>query len=186
MSPGSSSTGSRLIVASAAPVTMLVAPGPIDEVQASVCSRLRCLGVGDGGVHHRLLVARQVVAQAAVLLQRLADAGDVAVAEDAEHAGEERRRRAVALDLLGGQERDQRLRHRHPHGRHLTAPRVSPRTKWRCTTRAKITIGSAPITPAAAIGPYSIWILPISVETPTGTVCAAGVEVSESAIRKSL
>ena len=41
MSPGSSSTGSRLIVASAAPVTMLVAPGPIDVVQASVDSRLR-------------------------------------------------------------------------------------------------------------------------------------------------
>ncbi len=36
MSPGSSSTGSRLIVASAAPVTMLVAPGPIEEVQARV------------------------------------------------------------------------------------------------------------------------------------------------------
>ena len=47
-------------------------------------------------------------------------------------------------------------------------------------------IGSAPITPAAAMGPNSIWILPISVETPTGTVWALGVEVSESAIRKSL
>ena len=40
-SPGSSSTGSRLIVASAAPVTMLVAPGPMEVVQASVDSRLR-------------------------------------------------------------------------------------------------------------------------------------------------
>ena len=39
MSPGSRRTGSRLIVASAAPVTMLVAPGPIDDVQASVESR---------------------------------------------------------------------------------------------------------------------------------------------------
>ena len=37
-----------------------------------------------------------------------------------------------------------------------------------------------------AIGPHSIWILPISVETPTGTVCESGVEVSVSAIRKSL
>ena len=36
VSPGSSSTGSRLMVASAAPVTMLVAPGPTDDVQASV------------------------------------------------------------------------------------------------------------------------------------------------------
>jgi hypothetical protein len=41
MSPGSSSTGTRLIVASAAPVTMFVAPGPIDVVHASVESRLR-------------------------------------------------------------------------------------------------------------------------------------------------
>ena len=40
MSPGSSSTGSRLMVATAAPVTMLVAPGPIEVVQASVCRRL--------------------------------------------------------------------------------------------------------------------------------------------------
>jgi hypothetical protein len=38
-SPGSSSTGRRLIVASAAPVTMFVAPGPIEEVQAIVESR---------------------------------------------------------------------------------------------------------------------------------------------------
>ena len=29
------------MVASAAPVTMLLAPGPIDEVQAKVASRLR-------------------------------------------------------------------------------------------------------------------------------------------------
>ena len=40
-SPGSSSTGSRLTVAAAAPVIMLVAPGPIDVVQANVDSRLR-------------------------------------------------------------------------------------------------------------------------------------------------
>ena len=40
MSPGSNSTGTRLIVAPAAPVIMLVAPGPIELVQASVRSRL--------------------------------------------------------------------------------------------------------------------------------------------------
>jgi hypothetical protein len=34
MSPGSSRTGTRLMVASAAPVTMFVEPGPIDAVQA--------------------------------------------------------------------------------------------------------------------------------------------------------
>ena len=40
-SPGSSSTGSRLMVARAAPVTMLVAPGPTDAVQAKAASRSR-------------------------------------------------------------------------------------------------------------------------------------------------
>ena len=38
-SPASSRTGSRLIVASAAPVTMLVAPGPTTLVHASICRR---------------------------------------------------------------------------------------------------------------------------------------------------
>ena len=42
-SPGRSSTGSRFTVASAAPVTMLVAPGPIDDVHAHVASRLVAL-----------------------------------------------------------------------------------------------------------------------------------------------
>ena len=40
MSLGSSSTGSRLVVASAAPVSMFADPGPMDAVQASTCSRL--------------------------------------------------------------------------------------------------------------------------------------------------
>jgi hypothetical protein len=39
MSPGSSSTGRRLMVAPAAPVTRLVAPGPMEVVQARVLSR---------------------------------------------------------------------------------------------------------------------------------------------------
>ena len=38
---GSSRTGMRLMVASAAPVTMLVEPGPIEAVQAKACSRFR-------------------------------------------------------------------------------------------------------------------------------------------------
>ena len=40
-SAGRSSTGRRLTVARAAPVTMFVAPGPTDDVQASVESRFR-------------------------------------------------------------------------------------------------------------------------------------------------
>jgi hypothetical protein len=37
---GRSSTGMRFTVASAAPVSMLVDPGPIEAVQANACSRL--------------------------------------------------------------------------------------------------------------------------------------------------
>ena len=40
---GSSSTGMRLIVASAAPVSMLVEPGPTEAVTAQVESRSRAL-----------------------------------------------------------------------------------------------------------------------------------------------
>ena len=39
---GNSSTGIRLIVASAAPVSMLVDPGPTDAVHTHVCSRSFC------------------------------------------------------------------------------------------------------------------------------------------------
>jgi hypothetical protein len=63
-------------------------------------------------VHLRLLVARLVVAQAAgVLLQCLADTGDVAVPEDAEHAGEERPLDPVPLDPLRREEAHQGLSH---------------------------------------------------------------------------
>ncbi len=43
MSPGSSSTGNRFSVASAAPVTMFIAPGPMDAVTARVLWRWLCL-----------------------------------------------------------------------------------------------------------------------------------------------
>ena len=47
-------------------------------------------------------------------------------------------------------------------------------------------IGKAPTTPAAAMGPHWIWIFPIRVDTPTGMVCASGVDVIVRAIKKSL
>ena len=61
-------------------------------------------------MHHRLLVAGRVVGeQVLVLGQRLAQAGDVAVAEDAQAPGEEALAPAVALDVLGGEEADEGL-----------------------------------------------------------------------------
>jgi len=55
-------------------------------------------GKGHSRVDHRLFVAKRNVAEVRILLQGLADAGDVAVTEDAEAAGEQRLVHAIALD----------------------------------------------------------------------------------------
>jgi hypothetical protein len=56
-------------------------------------------------VYHRLLVAGLVVREAVgVLLERLADTGDVTVAEDTEASGEEVAFDPVSLYVLLGQE----------------------------------------------------------------------------------
>jgi hypothetical protein len=61
-------------------------------------------------VHHRLLVARLVVREKLrALVERLAEAGDVAVPEDPEAAAEEALLDAVALDELRGEEPEQGL-----------------------------------------------------------------------------
>ena len=73
------------------------------------------LGVADGAVNHRLLIARLVVTKVGVFLQGLAYAGHVAVAEDAEAAGKERLLPTVARHVLNLEELDQRLGHRLLH-----------------------------------------------------------------------
>src|SRR5205085_9835319 len=78
------------------------------------------LGEADRDVDLGLLVARLVVAEVGRLLQRLADPGQVAVAENAETAGEEKVFNAVALDVLVLQIADQRLSDGQPrHGQTL-------------------------------------------------------------------
>src|SRR5262249_20039918 len=87
-------------------------------------------GEGGGGVDHRLLVAGLVVGQRAGSLdlglqQGLADAGDVAVAEDAEAAGEQLVLHAVPFAALRGEEADQRLGDGEPYrvrGHHIVLP----------------------------------------------------------------
>ena len=77
---------------------MLVAPGPIDVVQAIMRRRRERLGERDRRMRHRLLVVRAVGRQrVARVPQRLAERRHVAVAEDRPHAGEQRR---VAVDSL--------------------------------------------------------------------------------------
>ncbi len=71
---------------------------------------VRLAGVADRRVHHGLFVAALVVGHLrGVLQQRLAEAGDVAVAEDAPGGADEPPPDAVALGVLGGEETDQRL-----------------------------------------------------------------------------
>ena len=64
-------------------------------------------------MNHRLLVAGLVVGHGVgVLLERLADARDVAVAEDPEAPSEEALLRPVPLDVLVREKPNQRLGHR--------------------------------------------------------------------------
>ena len=116
VSPGSSSTGSRLTVASAAPVTMFVAPGPTEDVHAQRREPVALARVGGGDVHHRLLVARRVVGAGR------ASAGAPGPSRRRCRARRCRssRRRSGATSpsrstLLDGEEADERLRDREPH-----------------------------------------------------------------------
>jgi hypothetical protein len=56
-----------------------------------------------------------------VLVERLADPGDVAVAKDPEAAAEELMLHAVPLDVLRRKEADDRLRRGEPRGSHQTS-----------------------------------------------------------------
>ena len=94
-------------------------------------------GIARRDVDHPLLVARRVVGQRIpILMQRLPQPGDVAVPEDPVAAGEEPLTPAVALDLLRGQEADQRLsdreaRHARDHddsSSDFSRPNVSSRS----------------------------------------------------------
>ena len=71
-----------------------------------------------------------------MLLQRLAEPGEVAVPEDAEAAAEEAPALAVALDLLHGQEPHQRLRDGQPHA-HVRTPWGSMSDEGRHRVRAR-------------------------------------------------
>ena len=68
-------------------------------------------GKGDGGVGHRLLVVSPEGWQlGAGSVEGLAEPGDVAVAEDRPHAGEEGRLAPVHVGALRAQVPDERLR----------------------------------------------------------------------------
>ena len=100
MSPGSSSTGSAVDGgAAAAPVTMFVAPGPIER-GARERAAAGCVILANAAAVCTIACSLRAQVVTAVdagrLQQRLADAGHVAVTEDAEDAGKERLLAAVA------------------------------------------------------------------------------------------
>ena len=86
----------------------------------------KCLGVGDRGVRHRLLVVRAQRRKAiAHLRQGLAHSSDVAMTEDGEHPVHERHGSAVDGRLLRHQVAHQRLRGRQSQARHAAARRAA-------------------------------------------------------------
>ena len=70
-------------------------------------------------MNHRLLVSDEHISQSiACGEQTFSDAGDVAMTEDPKHSGEEAALDLVPLDVLDGQELDERLAHGQPSGPH--------------------------------------------------------------------
>ena len=98
------------------------------------------LGKGGGGVHHGLLVLRLQVRQVApaVLVQGLAEAGDVAVAEDPHHPVHQPVLAAVPRHELALQELDDRAR----HGQAPRAHECSGRQPCRAGSRTHSCSGS--------------------------------------------
>ena len=102
--PGSNSTGSRLTCATAAAVTMLVAPGPIEVVHAIIRRRPEALAKAIAACAIACsLWPRNVGSASRRLRERLAEPGDIAMAEDRPHAGEKRNLAGLGLDALGSE-----------------------------------------------------------------------------------
>ncbi len=94
------------------------------------------------GVHHGLLVAGHHVAQPGRPVrfqQGLAQAGQVAVAEDAEAAGEQPLLHGVPLAVLRGQEPDHRLGHGAPGHAVPPGPPNGSRGSGRCPAQLPLT-----------------------------------------------
>src|SRR5690606_5555689 len=104
-----------------------------DEVEAPRPDRGRnrhdlaatpCLGEGNGGVCHRLLVVSSPGRKDILhRFQGLTDTGDIAVSEDGEYAGNQRSvATAVGLDSLCDQKADQSLGGGGTNSPHLVLP----------------------------------------------------------------
>ncbi len=79
-------------------------------------------GKAGGEMHAGLLVAHQDIWKIEILLQRLADAGDISVAKDAEHSGKKLMLPAISLHILILEKANQRLCCGHAPRRHIGSP----------------------------------------------------------------
>ena len=126
-------------MAQPAAVIMLPAPGPIEESATMICRRRFALAKPTAAsAIDCSFCPRQVGKLVLHRLQRLGEAGDVAVAEDGEDAREERHDVAVDLGLLGDQVAHQGLRHGQADRLHRFLPatrRFRPSSQSRAVLR---------------------------------------------------
>jgi len=98
---------------------MFVAPGPIELVQAIMRRRRLALGKRDRRQAHRLLVMRAQRRQPlACAVQRLAEAGDIAMPENRKDTGKQRNLATIDFARLRGEIASERLRHCEPDRGH--------------------------------------------------------------------
>ena len=123
MSPESSSTGSRLACATRRGGDHVGRARPDRAGATMICRGASALAkaIAASAIDCSFW-PRQVGSSSLTGLQRLAEAGDVAVAEDREHAGEQRHLAPVDLGALGDQLAHQRLRHGEADGLHCSLP----------------------------------------------------------------
>ncbi len=119
------------------------------------------LGVGDRGMRHRLLVVRPVGRKLiAIPVQGFADTGDVAVAEDREHAAEQRPDAGTGVGRERGEIAHQRLRRGQPDGAAHAAAALrlsacSPRVSRHAAISASKFVRTARTSAASSMSPES-------------------------------
>src|SRR5204862_7848854 len=127
------------------------------------------LGEGGRGVHHGLFVPREVIRHRRPEgLERFADAGDVAVTENAEHAGNERPLPSIARRALLRQKPHHRLRHRQADSRWRGHIASSPRALTNAVTSFSVGMKFAQPWRVTTIAPVA---LPMRAARSSGHPC---------------
>jgi hypothetical protein len=119
---GNNSIGRRLAWATAAAVTMFVAPGPMELVQAIMRRRRLALAKAIAAKPiARSLCARKVGSRPHTS-HSFADSSDIAMPENGKNAGKQRKFAAIDFARLNREITDERLGHRQADRGHPRAP----------------------------------------------------------------